>query len=100
MSRAGPAGRPAAAALSQPLLPPPLGHSGFSGCPRTHPAAPPSPLQVLHMQGPKWQLVWQLTQNPIWRNLMAGKRAVMVPDDDLQFDTCTINRHAWGSMGP
>ena len=49
---------------------------------------------VLRMAGPKWMLLWQLTQQPGWRELSAGKKALMVADDDLEMDTCSINRWA------
>ena len=49
---------------------------------------------VIYAAGPKWQLVWQLTQHPSWPQLREGKRAVMVADDDLVMDTCTLNRCA------
>lgn len=48
--------------------------------------------QIIRAVGPKWQLVWQLTQQPIWPQLLAGKKAVMLPDDDVILDTCAINR--------
>lgn len=51
---------------------------------------------VLHMAGPKWHLLWQATRLPVWRSLVAGKRAVMVADDDLVLDTCSINRRGGG----
>lgn len=48
--------------------------------------------QIIRAVGPKWQLVWQLMQQPIWPQLLAGKKAVMLPDDDVILDTCAINR--------
>lgn len=47
---------------------------------------------VLPIAGPKWHLLWQATRLPVWRTLIAGKRAVMFADDDLGMDTCSINR--------
>ena len=55
---------------------------------------------VLHGAGPKWRLMWQLTQHPAWPALVAGKAALMVPDDDLIIDTCAINRWGWGEAQP
>ena len=52
----------------------------------------PACAAVLRMAGPKWMLVWQLTQHPAWPRLAAGRRAVMVADDDVVLDTCSINR--------
>jgi len=63
--------------------------------PCLHPCAPLLP-QIVRAAGPKWQLVWQLTQLPIWPELLAGKKAVMVPDDDVILDTCAINRCCTG----
>ncbi|KAL4430961.1 hypothetical protein ABPG75_006217 [Micractinium tetrahymenae] len=56
------------------------------------PPACPACAAVLHIAGPKWHLLWQATRLPVWRTLIAGKRAVMVADDDLVMDTCSINR--------
>ena len=49
---------------------------------------------VFPLRGPKWRLVWRLTQLPAWRELAAGYRAVMVADDDLEVTTCSLNRQA------
>jgi hypothetical protein len=52
---------------------------------------------VLHASGLKWTLVWQLMQHPSWPALAAGKRAVMVADDDVVMGTCTLNRWLYGA---
>lgn len=41
--------------------------------------------------GPKWRLVWGLTLQPEWQEIKAQYQRIMVPDDDLTMDTCTIN---------
>lgn len=52
----------------------------------------PSSMQVYMSPGPKWKLVYDLYSKPEWDELAKGARAVMVPDDDLEMDTCTLNR--------
>lgn len=55
---------------------------------------------VLRAAGPKWQLMWALTQHPAWRQLSAGRKAVMVADDDVLFTTCEANRcGGWAALG-
>lgn len=65
----------------------------------TLPQRCPACAAVLSAAGPKWQLLWQLTQRQEWAALSAGRKAIMVPDDDLHMSTCDINRRAWGVLG-
>ena len=48
--------------------------------------------QLFSMVGPKWRLYWALTSNStFWGPIAKRYRYVMLPDDDLIMDTCTIN---------
>jgi hypothetical protein len=58
-------------------------------------------LQVYKSAGPKWQLANELYKKPEWAELTQGVKAIMVADDDLEMDTCILNRcagrPAWGA---
>ena len=48
---------------------------------------------MFYFKGPKWRLVWQVTQTRKWQEKIAPLYdAVMLGDDDLQMTTCAINR--------
>ena len=49
-------------------------------------------LQVFRAAGPKWKLAYELAHKPEWPELTRGKKAIMVADDDLEMDTCILNR--------
>ena len=51
-------------------------------------------LQVVPMRGTKWFLMHALAKQnaTLWAQLARDYAAVMVADDDLLFDTCTLNR--------
>ena len=52
--------------------------------------------RVFYFTGPKWRLVWQVTQTREWQEEIAPRYdAVMLGDDDLQMTTCKINRCAY-----
>lgn len=43
--------------------------------------------------------MYMLYSRPEWAELTRGYRAIMVADDDLEMDTCVLNRRAWGVWG-
>lgn len=54
--------------------------------------------------GPKWRLVYRFTLLEEWQHFRQAYKAIMLPDDDLVLDTCTVNRIfsvleacAWGA---
>jgi hypothetical protein len=48
---------------------------------------------VVPLRGPKWRLFMQLAMDPVlWDPIAAAYDYIMLPDDDLQMDTCTVNR--------
>ncbi|GAB4815444.1 hypothetical protein N2152v2_002490 [Parachlorella kessleri] len=47
---------------------------------------------IVHSRGPKWYLYYNLTESPLWQQLLErGYEYIMLPDDDLRMDTCQIN---------
>lgn len=48
---------------------------------------------VFHIKGPKWRLYYELTSNDeLWKPIAERYDRIMLPDDDLEMDTCTINQ--------
>lgn len=45
----------------------------------------------LNMKGPKWRLYYQFVNSPHWEAVANKYEYIMLPDDDLGMDTCTIN---------
>ena len=60
------------------------GDSGDFSCPMCK--------SVVHNKGAKWRLFLDFTSAPEWRDLASRYDYVMLPDDDLEMDTCTINK--------
>lgn len=46
---------------------------------------------VYPMKGPAWRLYYQLTSGPFWKSIALSYDYIMLPDDDLEFSTCSIN---------
>jgi hypothetical protein len=46
---------------------------------------------VYYIKGPKWRLYYELTTGPEWDAISNKYSYLMLPDDDLEMDTCTIN---------
>lgn len=47
--------------------------------------------KVYNMKGPKWRLYYLYTASPEWHAIATQYEYIMLPDDDLGMDTCTIN---------
>ena len=60
------------------------GDSGDFSCPMCK--------SVVYNKGAKWRLFLDFTSAPEWRDLASRYDYVMLPDDDLEMDTCTINK--------
>ena len=47
--------------------------------------------EVYKIKGPKWRLYYKLTSGHEWSSISKKYDYIMLPDDDLQMDTCSIN---------
>ena len=44
-----------------------------------------------HIKGPKWRVYYQFTSSSDWKDVAEKYQYVMLPDDDLEIDTCSLN---------
>ncbi len=47
---------------------------------------------VVHLKGPKWRLFLEFSESTLWSTLSSQYDYIMLPDDDLHMNTCSINK--------